>query len=116
VSVCLNFAEIVYSNSWTGLTAALASTTILTPTDAGFYRVSTTIVPHGSSSNISCEANWNDGYHAQNDIITNTEGSTVVPGQSVAALFVGAGQNLTIETFISEAGTYDLYVAVEKLI
>lgn len=122
MSVCLNFADIVYTNSWTSQTTNLASMIAITaPAGGGLYRVSSTVSLHTNTGNAGMNLTWNDGNSNQSANVVNalsSGGSTpnTVLTNSCVSFFVAGGQDISIIASVSGGATYDLYVAIEKLI
>jgi hypothetical protein len=118
----VDLPQIVAKQSWLAQSAALAATTIFTPTADGLFRVSAYIeVSVGSNRGPSAQMTWTDDHAAQNNsgLIggVDTAGNWTINGNYATRAFRATNGNpIKIATTINAgSGTYDLYVVIEQL-
>ena len=114
---CVDLPQIVAKQSYTGKTAALASTAIYTPAASGVFRVSVALEnTTGGTDNVTATITWTDAYHSQTiDMQKYARGIYTSGFWGVIAIPVASGNAISISaSYVS--GTYDLYVVVEQLI
>lgn len=100
--------QIVYSGSWLGKTAAIASTDIFTPGTEGLFRLSASILTSspGGSSSVALQP--------MGEGISNSSGAYPITSDFV---FIGvSGAAISFSTSLSGMGTtYDLFITLEQL-
>jgi hypothetical protein len=111
VDVTIPAAQIVYQNSWLGLTSHLSSTTILTAPSDGLYRVSI-----GANVASGGAVNFTLSCPDANSIIGSFGYGNQTLQSGTYAVFVPSGQSISLSSIIvSSSATYSLYVTIEQL-
>lgn len=124
MNICINVPSVVYSNSWTGQTSALSSTTLATPSSEGLYRLSIAgkATFGGSGGGLAVVPTWlgsgqSYGTSQGNYDFVDGGGAAVMLFSSELVILGQSGVPISFSTVYEGPGptSYDIFVTLEQL-